>query len=123
MSRRSERGEGNFEAIATLAVFIVVCLICWNVGSVYFIDWALKDKMVVAARTSRSTAGNDETYKQLEKAITELGLGDYLAAEDCEVRIDGTNRIVKCAYDRDMTIVFGIKRKVHFESEITQPLL
>lgn len=123
-SSNPKPGQGsNLQAAASLIGFILFMMVFWNVGSVYAINWALKDKMKEAALSQRNEKGNADTYEKLEKVITDLGLDPWMSAENCEVVLDGMNRKVTCEYERDMTILFGVKRKVSFRNETSTPLL
>lgn len=114
---------GNLQAAASLIGFVLFMMAFWNVGSVYAINWALKDKMKEAALSQRNEKGNDDTYVKLEKAIADLKLDEWMTVDNCEVVLDGMNRKVTCEYERDMSILFGVKRKVSFKNETSTPLL
>lgn len=114
---------GNLQAAASLIGFVLFMWAFWNVGSVYAVNWALKDKMHQAALSQRNENGNADTFVKLEKVITELGLDEWMTVDNCEVILDGMNRKVTCEYEREMTILFGVKRKVNFKNETSTPLL
>jgi hypothetical protein len=122
MGNQSRPG-GNFQAFLSLVGFVLFMWAFWNVGSVYAINWALKDGMHEAALSQRNEKGNADTIEKLEKVITKLGLDEWMSAQNCEVVLDGMNRKVTCEYERDMKILFGIKRKVSFRNETSTPLL
>ncbi|MCM2258556.1 MAG: hypothetical protein NDJ94_23235 [Vicinamibacteria bacterium] len=122
MGNQSRPG-GNFQAFLSLVGFVLFMWAFWNVGSVYAINWALKDEMHEAALSQRNEKGNADTIEKLEKVITKLGLDEWMSAQNCEVVLDGMNRKVTCEYERDMKILFGIKRKVSFRNETSTPLL
>jgi hypothetical protein len=117
-------GQGsNLHAFLSLIGFVLFMWAFWNVGKPWAINWALRDEMVEAARSQPNLRGNDDTYEKLRVEISKLGLDEWLNADDCEVALEGTTRRVKCAYERDVEILFGIKRKVKFENEISTPVL
>lgn len=123
MAQTSKPGGSNFQAFLSLVGFVLFMWAFWNVGSVYAINWALKDEMHEAALSQRNEKGNADTIEKLEKVITKLGLDEWMSAQNCEVVLDGMNRKVTCEYERDMKILFGIKRKVSFRNETSTPLL
>ncbi|MCL4817919.1 MAG: hypothetical protein KJ067_02220 [Vicinamibacteria bacterium] len=117
-------GQGsNLHAFLSLVGFVLFMWMFWNIGKPWAINWALRDEMVEAARSQPNLKGNDDTYEKLDQEIAKLGLDKWLTVDQCEVTLEGSIRRVKCTYERDVEIIFGIKRKVTFENEITTPVL
>ncbi len=117
-------GQGsNLHAFLSLVGFVLFMWMFWNIGKPWAINWALRDEMVEAARSQPNLKGNDDTYEKLDQEIAKLGLDKWMTVDQCEVTLEGSIRRVKCTYERDVEIIFGIKRKVTFENEITTPVL
>jgi hypothetical protein len=121
-TRKTEQGGGTISSIIWLLVFVGVLYAMWNVAPAYIAQYNLQDKMVEVARVGRSTNPDDKILSMLMKKVNEEGLQYFIKANNFEIVTTETNRRIRVQYDRELKVLPGYTRKVHFDYLAEQPV-
>jgi hypothetical protein len=117
-----EIGEGKLGTIFWLAVVAAVLYAGFNVGPVYFADFALNDKIGEIGRQPRGLASDEKIYDQLVKYVRDEGLSNYITRESFHVSTLEGHRIVTCQYSRTVNVLPGWSRTINFSNKTDQLL-
>jgi hypothetical protein len=120
---RSQRGEGRLSSIVWLLVFAVGIWAAWHALPPYVANFALNDKMNEIARSPRGTTTDEKVVDMLMKYVREERLDGYIQRPMFQVSTVETNRRITLEYDREVEILPGFKKKLHFTNRVEQPLI
>ena len=118
---RTQRGEGKFGGIISLAVFLAFCYALWNVAPVYIANYELGDKMIEVCRLHPAQASEDRIRDLLMGFVREKQLTPYISRADFKIQIRDTARKISLDYQRPGKILPGWERTFRFSHEVDQP--
>ena len=122
MKRRSERGEGQLSTILWLAVILALGFAAFNVGPVYFANYALNDKLAEIGRLPRGQASDEKIYDMIAKYLREENLTPYLNRANFTITTMEGHRIITCNYSRTAEILPGWSKTFVFSDKADQIL-
>jgi len=121
----SERGEGSMGNVLMLILTALLAMAAFNAGPVFMKNFELSDKLTNISRTfPPGETGNESAREAVASAIEEIGMTEFLTADDCTVTSQGGiggTRTVKCVYTREYKLLPGMVRKYTFEPSATSP--
>jgi hypothetical protein len=120
---QSQRGEGRLSSIIWLVVFAALGWAAWNVAPAYIANFSLTDKMNEIARTPRGPKAEQQVQDQLAKYIRQERLDEWIDVSMFQVSTVETNRRITLEYEREVQILPGFKKVLHFTDKVEQPLL
>jgi hypothetical protein len=120
---RSEIGEGRLGSIIWGAIVLGIAYAAWQLIPVYYSNYNFGDKVTELARAPKYSHPDDRITQELIKAAQENHLEGYIGAQTCKINTLEVRRTIVCEYDREVVVLPGYKRKIHFKSEADQPLI
>jgi hypothetical protein len=126
MRRTSEKGEGRMGGFILLVVVLVGALAAWNVAPAYFDHYDFVDKVNEVCRMPkyRFRGGGDEAVvKMLMDEVTKRKLQQWIGPESFTVHTTDFNRTIDLYYEREVEILPGWKKTLHFTYKADQPLV
>jgi hypothetical protein len=120
---RSQRGEGRLSSIIWLLVLAALAWAAWNVAPAYIANFSLNDKMNEIARTPRGPKSDERVVELLTKYVREQRLDPYIDPKMFQISTVETNRQIRLEYDREVEILPGFKKVLHFTNKVEQPLI
>lgn len=118
----SQRGEGRLSGIVWLLVFAALLWAAWHVGPAYVANFALNDKMNEVARTPKP-ATDEKVLDMLMKYVREERLDAFIQRPMFKISTVETNRRINLEYDREVEMLPGFKKTIHFKNQVDQPLI
>jgi hypothetical protein len=125
MRRTSEKGEGKLGGLVFLVVLVVGALAAWNVGPAYFDHYDFVDKVNEICRTPkyRVRGGDDGVLKMLMDEVTKRRLQTWIGPESFTINTTDYNRTIDLYYEREVEVLPGWKKTLHFSYKADQPLV
>jgi hypothetical protein len=125
MRRTSERGEGKMGGFILLIVLLLGGLAAWNVVPAYFDHYDFVDKVNEICRTPRHRArsGDEAVMKLLMDEVSKRQLHEWIGPESFTIRTTEYNRTIDLYYEREVEILPGWKKVLHFSYKADQPLV
>jgi hypothetical protein len=120
---KSQRGEGRLSSIIWLVVFAALAWAGWNVAPAYIANFSLSDKMNEIARTPRGLKSDEKVLELLTKYVRTERLDAYIDPKMFQISTVETNRQITLEYDREVQILPGFKKVLHFSNKVEQPLI
>jgi len=124
MRARNERGEGRAGAFIFLALVIGAAYAAWNVAPAYLAHYDFVDKVNEIARTPKYRAPTDEKILDLlMKEVRERRLDDWIERGSFKINTTDTGRRITLVYEREVKVLPGWTKVLHFDFESDQPLV
>jgi hypothetical protein len=123
MWQGNERGEGKLSNLFWLVVLAAGAYAGWHAIPPFVSNYTLKDQMVEVCRVPRYRYNDDKIMDLLMKEVQERDLTDYITRNSFRVVTSEHNRRISLDYYREIEILPGWKRVVHFTEQVEQPLL
>ena len=124
MRRTSEKGEGKLGGFIVLAAVLALGLAAWNVAPAYFDFYDFKDKVNEICRTPKyRVRGDDGVVKMLMDEVKKRQLQQWIGPESFQVNTTDSYRTIDLYYEREVEILPGWKRTIHFSYRADQPLV
>jgi hypothetical protein len=126
MRRASERGEGRMGGFILLIALLVGALAAWNVAPAYFDHYDFIDKVNEICRMPKYRfrgSGDDGVVKLLMEEVTKRKLQQWIGPESFTVNTTDFNRTIDLYYEREVEILPGWKKTLHFSYKADQPLV
>lgn len=120
---KSQRGEGRLSSIIWLVVLAALAWATWNVAPAYIANFSLSDKMNEIARTPRGPKSDEKVLELLTKYVRTERLDAYIDPKMFQISTVETNRQITLEYDREVQILPGFKKVLHFSNKVEQPLI
>ncbi len=126
MRRTSEKGEGRMGGFILLVVVLIGALAAWNVAPAYFDHYDFIDKVNEICRMPKYRVpgrGDDGVVKLLMDEVTKRKLQQWIGPESFTVNSTDFNRTIDLYYEREVEILPGWKKTLHFTYRADQPLV
>lgn len=124
MQSRKERGEGKLGGIIALALIFGAAYAAWNVAPAYMDHYDFVDKVNEICRTPRYKAPTDDKIlEMLMKEVHNRRLDTWIGPSSFKISTVETGRRITLAYDREVNILPGMKKKLKFDFTADQPLV
>lgn len=123
MRERDQKGEGRLGSIIWFVVIVGLGIAGWNVGPVYFNNYALSDKMNEIARIPRTRNADEKIMDALMKEVRERNLDPYIKRTDFRVSTEEFRRRIHVEYTRTVDVLPGWKKTFNFVNDVEQPLI
>ncbi len=126
MRRTSERGEGRTAGFLLLVALIVAGIAAWNVGPAYIDHYDFVDKVNEICRMPKyrfRVGGDDAVVKMLMDEVVKRKLQQWIGPESFQVNTTDFNRTIDLYYEREVEILPGWKKTLHFSYKADQPLI
>jgi hypothetical protein len=120
---RSEIGEGRIGSIIWGVIVLGIAYAAWQLIPVYYSNYNFGDKVTELARAPKYSHPDDRITQELIKAAQENHLEMYVNEKTCKINTLEVRRTIVCEYDREVDILPGFKRRIHFKSDADQPLI
>jgi hypothetical protein len=121
-ARTNEHGKGTISSIIWMLVFAGFIYASWNVAPAYIAHYSLQDKMVELCRLGRSGNPDQKILDILMKKVREEELMAYIHPQDFTIVTQEGSRRITVSYDRQLKVLPGYVRTVHFEGSADQPV-
>jgi hypothetical protein len=115
--RNKEAGKGELATIVWLAVVAAIGYAAWNVAPAYVHHYALQDKMQELTKMGRSGNTDQKILDALMKTVREEDLDAYVHPQDFTITTADTSRRMTVNYDRELKILPGMVKIIHFEGK------
>jgi hypothetical protein len=124
MQSRKERGEGKLGGLIALALIFGAAYAAWNVAPAYMDHYDFVDKVNEICRTPRYKAPTDDKIMEmLMKEVSNRRLSEWIGPSSFKVSTVDTGRRITLAYEREVNILPGMKKKLKFDFTSDQPLI
>jgi hypothetical protein len=120
--RRKEQGKGTLSTIVWLGALAAVIYSALNVGPAYIGHWNVADKMNEVARLPRGLNSDDRIRELIMKTVKEEGLDPYVKPQAFQIQTQESSRRINLAYDRELKILPGMTKTIHFTAQADQPI-
>jgi len=125
MRRTSEKGEGRMGGFILLIALLIGALAAWNVAPAYIDHYDFVDKVNEICRMPRYRVrgGDDGVVKLLMEEATKRKLQQWIGPESFTVNTTDSYRTIDVYYEREVEILPGWKKTLHFTYKADQPLV
>ena len=126
MRRTRENGEGRMGGFILLIALVIGAIAAWNVAPAYFDHYDFVDKVTEVCRMPkyRFRGGGDEAVvKLLMDEVTKRKLQQWIGPESFTVNTTDSYRTIDVYYEREVEILPGWKKTLHFSFKADQPLV
>jgi len=125
MRRTSEKGEGRMGGFLLLVAVLIGGLAAWNVAPAYFDHYDFVDRVNEICRTPKYQVrgGDDGIVKLLMDDVKKRKLQQWIGPESFSVSTTDFNRTIDLYYEREVEILPGWKKTLHFSYKADQPLI
>ena len=125
MTSRRERGEGRLGSLIFLVIIIGAAYAAWNVAPAYFDHYDFVDKVNEICRTPkyRVRNGDEGVVKLLMEEVNKRKLQQWIGPESFTVNTTDSYRTIDLYYEREVEILPGFKKTLHFTYKADQPLV
>jgi hypothetical protein len=113
---------GRASRLVWSAVIAVLLYAAWGAGRPYLDHFGLQDKMLDVCRLPRATNPDERVLDRLMKEVREQQLEPYIGRGSFQVTTTDVRRRITLEYDREIRLLPGLTRKVHFRAEQNQLL-
>lgn len=120
--RTREHGKGALQSLIWLAALAAVVYAALNVGPPYIAHYNMVDKMNEVCRLPRGLNTDDRIRELIMKTVREEGLDPYVKPQAFQIQTLESSRRINVAYDRELNILPGVKKIVHFTGQADQPI-
>jgi hypothetical protein len=117
-----ERAAGHLSRPVWPAVIATLLYAAWGTGRPYLDHFGLQDKMLDVCRLPRATNPDERILDRLMKEVREQQLEPYIGRGSFQVTTTDVRRRITLEYDREIRLLPGLTRKVHFRAEQNQLL-
>jgi hypothetical protein len=118
---RTERGEGKFGGLVSLAIFLAFCWAVFNVAPIYMANYQLGDKLLEVCRLHKGLNPDDKIKDLVLTAVRENGLTGFISKEDVKVETRENARRIRIEYQRTAKVLPGWTRTFTFKHDVDQP--
>ena len=123
--RSSERGEGNWGNLFMLGFTLILAIMVFSAGPVFWENFQFQDRLTEISRSFPPGPKGDESgMAAVKKAIADSGLSEFLAEDACSVTSQGGiggTRTVTCTYTRPYKLFPGVNKQYTFSPSATSP--
>jgi hypothetical protein len=126
MRRTSEKGEGRMGGFLLLIALAIGAVAAWHVAPAYFDHYDFVDKVNEICRMPKyrfRNGGDDAVVRLLMEEVTKRKLQEWIGPESFKVNTTDFNRTIDLYYERDVEILPGWKKTLHFSYKADQPLV
>ena len=126
MRRTSEKGEGRMGGFLLLIALLIGGVAAWHVAPAYFDHYDFVDKVNEICRMPKYQfrgGGDEAVVKLLMQEATKRKLQQWIGPESFQVNTTDFNRTIDLYYEREVEILPGWKKTLHFTYKADQPLV